>query len=60
LRFFGTYAGPIDLFKKYNQPDLRQYYEASSPKRLTFGFGYRWHNRTSTLILAVKKDQGGG
>jgi hypothetical protein len=60
LRFFGTYAGPIDLFKKYNQPDLRQYYEASSPRRLTFGFGYRWHNRTSTLILAVKKDQGGG
>jgi hypothetical protein len=55
LRFFGTYTGPIDLFKKFNQPDLRQYYEASTPKRLTFGFGYRWNNRSSTLILAVRK-----
>ncbi len=38
LRFFGAYTGPIDLFKNYQQPDLRQFYEASSPKRLTFGF----------------------
>jgi hypothetical protein len=56
LRLFGTYTGPIDLFKKYYQPDLRQYYEASSPKRLTFGFGYRWNNRSSTLFLAVRKN----
>jgi len=55
LRFFGTYTGPIDLFKNYFQPDLRQYYEASSPKRLTFGFGYKWNNRSSTLFLAVRK-----
>ena len=56
LRFFGTYNGPIELFKNYNQPDLRQYYEASSPKRLTFGFGYKWNNRSSTLFLAVRKN----
>jgi hypothetical protein len=56
LRFFGTYTGPIDLFKNYYQPELRQYYEASSPKRLTFGFGYRWNNRSSTLFLAVRKN----
>ena len=55
LRFFGTYTGPIELFKNYNQPDLRHYYEASSPKRLTFGFGYKWHDRSSTLFLAVRK-----
>jgi hypothetical protein len=55
LRFFGTYTGPIDLFKNYYQPDLRQFYETSSPKRLTFGFGYRWNNRSSTLFLAVRK-----
>jgi hypothetical protein len=55
LRFFGIYTGPIDLFKKFNQPDLRQYYATSSPKPLTFGFGYRWNSRTSTLILAVRK-----
>jgi hypothetical protein len=56
LRFFGTYTGPIDLFKNYFQPDLRKFYEASSPKRLTFGFGYRWNNRSSTLFLAVRKN----
>jgi hypothetical protein len=55
LRFFGTYTGPIALFKKFDQPDLRQYYATSSPKPLTFGFGYRWNNRASTLILAIRK-----
>ena len=55
LRFFGVYTAPLDLFKNYYQPDLRQYYEASSPKRLTFGFGYKWSNRSSTLFLAVRK-----
>ena len=55
LRFFGAYTGPIALFKKFDQPDLRQYYAASSPKPLTFGFGYRWNNRASTLFLAIRK-----
>jgi hypothetical protein len=55
LRFFGIYNGPIELFKQYNQPDLRQFYAVSSPKPLTFGFGYRWNSRTSTLFLALKK-----
>jgi hypothetical protein len=55
LRFFGSYTGPINLFKQYYQPDLRQYYEASSPKTLTFSFGYQWNRHNSTLILAVRK-----
>jgi hypothetical protein len=55
LRFFGVYSGPIELFKQYNQPDLRQFYAVSSPKPLTFGFGYRWNSRLSTIFLAVKK-----
>jgi hypothetical protein len=55
LRFFGVYNGPIELFKQYNQPELRQFYATSSPKPLTFGFGYRWNSRTSTMFLAVKK-----
>jgi hypothetical protein len=55
LRFFGVYTGPIDLFKKFFQADLRQYYAASSPKPLTFGFGYRWSSRSSTMFLAVRK-----
>src|SRR3984957_3847487 len=55
LRFFGVYTGPIALFKKFDQPDLPQYYAASSPKPLTFGFGYRWSRRSSTMCLAVRK-----
>ena len=55
LRFFGVYTAPIDLFKKFYQADLRQYYTSSSPKPLTFGFGYRWSSRSSTLFLAVRK-----
>jgi hypothetical protein len=55
LRFFGVYNGPIELFKQFNQPDLRKFYATSSPKPLTFGFGYRWNSAMSTMFLAVKK-----
>src|SRR5262249_1386690 len=55
LRFFGTYPGPIELFKNYYQPALRQFYEATSPKRITIGCGYRWNSRSSPLCRAVRK-----
>ena len=55
LRFFGSYTEPINLFKQYYQPDLRQFYQASSPKTLTFSFGYQWNRHNSSLILAVRK-----
>ena len=55
LRFFGAYTGPIGLFKNFYQSDLHQYYQASSPKTLTFSFGYQWNRHNSTLILAVRK-----
>jgi hypothetical protein len=55
LRFFGTYTGPIALFKNYFQSDLHQFFQASSPKSLTFSFGYQWNRRNSTLLLAVRK-----
>jgi hypothetical protein len=55
LRFFGSYTAPIALFKTEYQSDLRQYYETSSPKPLTFGFGYQYNRHNSTLILATKK-----
>jgi hypothetical protein len=55
LRVFGAYPGPIDLFKNYYQTDLRQFYETSNPKPLTFGFGYQINSRTTTLILGVRK-----
>jgi hypothetical protein len=55
LRFFGTYTGPINLFKSFYQPDLRQYYATSSPKPLTFGFGYHYNRQDATVILAVRR-----
>jgi hypothetical protein len=55
LRFFGSYSGPIELFKKFYQPELGQYYASSSPKPLPFGFGYQWNPHDATLILAVRK-----
>ncbi len=55
LRFFGTYAGPIELFKKYYQPQLVGIYQQSNPAPLNFGIGYRWSRRQSTLIVATRK-----
>jgi hypothetical protein len=55
IRFFGTYTGPINLFKSFYQPDLRQYYATSSPKPLTFGFGYHYNRQDATLILAARR-----
>ena len=55
LRFFGSYSGPINLFKNFYQPDLRQYYVTSNPKPLTFPFGYQWNPRDATLILATRR-----
>jgi hypothetical protein len=59
LRFFGSYPGPIDLFKQYNQPDLATAYKNSHPPALPFGFGYRWHPSQSSLILATFRSSGG-
>ena len=55
FRFFGSYTGPIDLFKNFYQPDLRQYYTMSNPKPLTFPFSYQWNPRDTTLILAIRR-----
>jgi hypothetical protein len=55
LRFFGAYAGPIEIFKKYAQPQLFGLYQQSNPAPLGFGIGYRWSGRQSTLIVATRK-----
>lgn len=53
LRFFGSYAGPIEIFKQYYQPQLQGLYQQSNPAPLSFGIGYRWSPRQSTLIVAT-------
>ena len=55
LRCFGAYPGPIETFKQHAQPELAAAYRDSAAPALPFGFGYRWHARESSLILATPK-----
>ena len=55
LQFFGSYPGPIPLFKSYTQPKLAEYYRTSNPAPLDFGIGYRHHAGESTLMVATRK-----
>ena len=55
LRFFGTYIGPIEIFKQHFQPQLQATYQQIQPGPIEFGIGYRWSPRESTLIMARRK-----
>ncbi|MDD5199467.1 MAG: hypothetical protein PHC88_06650 [Terrimicrobiaceae bacterium] len=54
ITFFGRYAGTLDLFKKYVQPDLAQAYQ-NGAQPLDFGTGYKWRLGESNLMLAVRQ-----
>ena len=56
LRFFGAYAGPIEIFKQHFQPQLQTLYQQIHPGPLEFGIGYRWSSRQSTLIVGTRKE----
>lgn len=49
---FGVYANPLDIFKKYTQPDLADFYRQHPSTPLTFGVGYHWDPKTANLMLA--------
>ena len=55
LRYFGAYPGPIELFKQHYQPEMADAYKVAHAPELPFGFGYRWHPRESSLIIATPK-----
>jgi hypothetical protein len=55
MRYCGDYVGPIDIFKKYEQPDLAADYAKSAAAPLSFGFGYEWQPSRSSLIIATRK-----
>jgi hypothetical protein len=55
LRFFGTYIGPIDIFKQHFQPQLQATYQQIHPGPLERGIGYRWSSRQSTFIVASRR-----
>ena len=54
LRLFGTYDGPIELFKQHYQPRLRELFAQSNPPLLGIGFGYQWNYTRSNLIVATR------
>jgi len=59
VRYFGSYPGPIPIFKKYLQPLLFATYQNIHPVPLDFGIGYRHYAKQSTLILSTRKPEPG-
>jgi hypothetical protein len=55
IRYCGQYAGPIEVFKKYQQPDLMNWFARSAPAPLVFGFGYQWHPSRASLMIATPR-----
>lgn len=53
-RFFGTYAGTLDIFKKYHQPELTEAFRSSGVP-MAFGTGYKWRVGESNLLLAIRQ-----
>jgi len=51
FRNFGVYAPPLDIFKKYNQPDMAALYANLPATPLPFGVGYHWNPRTANLMV---------
>ncbi len=56
LRFWGRNAEPIEIFKKYAEPDLQTAVDAADPLRIPFGFGYQYEPAKALLILAERAE----
>jgi hypothetical protein len=54
IRVFGTYLGPIEIFKQHFQPKLKDLFEQSNPPPIEFNFGYRWNYKESHVIVATR------
>lgn len=54
LRLFGTYVGPLDIFRQYNQPRLHELFAENNPSPFPIGFGYQWNFHKSNLIVAQR------
>lgn len=55
LRLFGSYPGPIPLFRNNYQPRLAELYRRADPVPLEFGIGYRHRKGESTLMVATRR-----
>ena len=50
---FGSYQGPIPLFKEHFQTDLDQAFKAEGAQAIPFGVGYQWRPGASSLLVAT-------
>ncbi|MEI6279401.1 MAG: hypothetical protein WCQ16_08475 [Verrucomicrobiae bacterium] len=57
FRNFGVYAPPLDIFKKYSQPDLADLYAKLPATPLPFGVGYHWDPKTANLMVFTAATQ---
>jgi hypothetical protein len=48
---FGRYVAPLDIFKKYDQPDLAAFYAEHPTSPLPFGAGYHWDPKSANLMV---------
>ncbi len=55
LQPFGKYVRPLSIFPHSFQPDMHSLFEKQPTRPLPFSIGYRWKNRSSSLLLAIKK-----
>ncbi len=55
VTYYGMYAGPIDMFREYDQPFLRQVYGSGAARPLPFGTGYRMKDEDSIQMFGVRK-----
>ncbi|MFM2177585.1 MAG: hypothetical protein RL015_1683 [Verrucomicrobiota bacterium] len=53
LNLYGNYPGPISLFAKHDQPDLRAAFKTSRTGDLPFGVGYQWRPGVSSIIVGT-------
>lgn len=55
VSYYGRYAGPIDMFKEFNQPYLHQVYSSGVARPLPFGTGYRMRDEDSIQMFGIRK-----
>ncbi len=53
MGLYGRYAGPIPLFAKHDQPDVRAAFRSTQAGDLPFGVGYQWRPGVSSLIVGT-------
>lgn len=53
MGLYGSYPGPIELFAKHDQPDLRAAFAQHKTGDLPFGFGYQWRVGVSSMIVGT-------